>query len=38
MVTLVFRFPSNLADRHQKDFDADWLKLVAGNVKVQGGK
>ena len=35
VVTLVFRYPSSFADRHSTDFDSDWIKLVAGCLKVQ---
>jgi hypothetical protein len=36
MVTLAFRYPDSFKDRHETDFDTDWLKLVAGTVKVGG--
>jgi hypothetical protein len=34
LVSLVFRYPSALDDRHGADFDTDWIKLVAGCVKI----
>jgi len=37
MITLIYRYPSSLADRHSTDFDADWIKLIAGCMKVGGG-
>jgi hypothetical protein len=34
VVTLVFRYWSELETRHSTDFDSDWIKLIAGCVKV----
>ncbi len=34
VVSLVFRYPSGLSDYHGANFDPDWLKLVAGTLKV----
>lgn len=35
VVTLAFRYPSSLEPRHAADFDAEWLKLIAGSLKVE---
>ncbi|MCC6127387.1 MAG: hypothetical protein IT426_20700 [Pirellulales bacterium] len=34
LVSLIFRYPSALDDRHSTDFDSDWIKLVAGCAKI----
>jgi hypothetical protein len=34
LVTLVFRYPSHFEERHSTDFDTEWLKLVAGCLKI----
>ena len=34
MVTLIFRYFSEFGSRHSTDFDSDWIKLIAGCVKV----
>jgi hypothetical protein len=36
--SLFFRFPSNLESRHEADFDSDWIKLVAGTLKVEAAQ
>jgi hypothetical protein len=36
VVSLVFRYPDNLETLHSADFDSDWIKLIAGCVKVGG--
>jgi hypothetical protein len=33
-VALLFRYPSYLAGHPSPSFDADWIKLIAGTVKV----
>jgi hypothetical protein len=37
-VTLVFRYPSIIDDRHAEDFDSEWGKLVAGSLKVEAAQ
>lgn len=37
MVTLAFRYPEGFKDLHGPNFDSEWLKLVAGCVKVGSG-
>jgi hypothetical protein len=33
-VALIFRYPSNLSDYHSAAFDPDWIKLIAGTLKM----
>jgi hypothetical protein len=33
-VTLILRYADSLGDRHYTDFDSNWLKLIAGSVKI----
>jgi hypothetical protein len=35
---LFFRYPSNLESRHEADFNSDWIKLVAGTLKVEAAQ
>jgi hypothetical protein len=37
IVTLAFRYPEGFKDMHGPNFDSDWLKIVAGCVKVGSG-
>jgi hypothetical protein len=35
---VIFRYPSILADRHEADFNSDWIKLIAGTLRVESAQ
>jgi hypothetical protein len=34
-ISLIFRYPSDLESQHGPEFDSDWIKLIAGTLKVE---